>query len=248
MAIRPLDLLPTASIRKRLESVLRLQIVREPTHGHRDCTDIVRSGCPISVVFDVGANVGQSADKFGNAFPDAQLYCFEPASGTFDTLRRHLMGRTNVRCHHLALGSRVGETTLYLTDHPDANSATNSLIAPNNPVGTETVELRTIDGFASENEISRIDLLKIDAEGADLDILVGARSMLSLQKVAFVLAEVSFHPGDARHVLFDDVRSYLLPLGFHVFGIYEQQPEWTGEPRLRYANVCFSNEKAFSGR
>lgn len=200
------------------------------------------------MVFDVGANVGQSADKFGNAFPDAQLYCFEPASGTFDTLTRHLVGRTNVRCYHLAFGSSVGQATLYLTGRPDANSGTNSLIAPRNPVGTETVELRTIDGFASDNGIPRIDLLKIDAEGADLDILVGARSMLSSQRIAFVLTEVGFHPGDTRHVLFDDVRSYLLPLGFHVFGIYEQQPEWTGEPRLRYANVCFANQEAFSGR
>lgn len=217
-----------ASIRRRLERALRLQIVREPSHGHRDCTDIGRSGCPISVVFDVGANVGQSADKFGNAFPDAQLYCFEPASGTFDTLTRHLMGLTNVSCYHLAFASKVGQATLYLTGRPDANSGTNSLIAPKNPVATEIVKLCTIDVFASDNGISRIDLLKIDAEGADLDILVGARSMFSSQRVAFVLTEVGFHPGDTRHVLFDDVRSYLLPLGFHVFGIYEQQPEWTG--------------------
>ena len=245
---RPLDLLTSASIRKRLERALRLQIVREPTHGHRDCTDIERSGCLISVVFDVGANVGQSADKFASAFPDAQLYCFEPASGTYDTLTRHLVGRINVNCHHLALGSSDGQATLYLTGRPDANSATNSLIAPSNPIGEETVELRTIDGFASDNGISRIDLLKIDAEGADLDVLVGARSMLSSRRIAFVLTEVGFHPGDTRHVLFDDVRSYLLPVGFHVFGIYEQQPEWTGEQRLRYANVCFSNEKAFPGR
>jgi FkbM family methyltransferase len=244
---RPLDVLARASIRKRVESALHLQIIREPSHGNRDCTDIERSGCRISVVFDVGANVGQTADRFGIAFPDARLYCFEPASGTFDTLRRHLAGLSNVSCHQLAFGSAAGQATLYLTGRPDANSGTNSLIAPKNVVGTETVELCTIDGFASDNEISRIDLLKVDAEGADLDVLVGARNMLSSQRVAFILTEVGFHPGDTRHVLFDDVRSYLLPLGFHIFGIYDQTPEWSGH-RLCYANVCFASETAFSGR
>lgn len=244
---RPFRLPIKASIRKRIESALRLHIVGGSFHGHRDCTDIGRSGCRVSVVFDVGANVGQSADKFGIAFPDAHIHCFEPVSGTFLTLRRHLTGRTNVSCHRLALGSSDGPATLYLTGASDANSVTNSLIRPPNPVGTETVERRTIDSFASDNGIPRIDLLKIDAEGADLDVLVGARSMFSSQKVAFVLTEVGFHPGDARHVLFDDVRSYLLPLGFSVFGIYDQQPEWSGEQRLRFANVCFSNEQAFPG-
>jgi FkbM family methyltransferase len=236
-----------ASLRKRVESALRLQLVGGSFHGHRDCTDIERSGCRVSVVFDVGANVGQSADKFGAAFPNAHIHSFEPASGTFLTLTRHVTGRANVSCHHLALGSSDGRTTLYLTGASDVNSVTNSLMRPPNSVGEETVELRTIDSFASEHGIPRIDLLKIDAEGADLEVLVGARTMLASQKVAFVLTEVGFHPGDARHVLFDDVRSYLLPLGFSVFGIYDQQPEWSGEQRLRFANVCFSNERAFPG-
>jgi hypothetical protein len=37
------------------------------------------------------------------------------------------------------------------------------------------------------------------------------------------------------------VRDFLAPNGFALFGIYDQQPEWSGENRLRYANACFSH-------
>ncbi|HEV7704829.1 MAG TPA: FkbM family methyltransferase [Gemmatimonadaceae bacterium] len=232
----------------RVEAVLRHQVLRGFEHGHRDCTDIARSGCDISVVFDVGANVGQSAKKFSDAFGGARIYSFEPATGTFVTLEKALRECRNVSCHRLAFGRKDGDATLFLTGAADANSSTNSLIEPRNPVATETVVMRTIDSFAREARIPRLDLLKIDAEGFDLEVLIGARAMLSQQMVAFVLIEVGFDPADKRHVLFDDVRSFLSPFGFSVFGFYEQQPEWSGEKRLRYANACFSNESAFLPR
>lgn len=236
-----------AALRNRIESVLHLQILRGHEHGHRDCTDILRSGCSIEVVFDVGANVGQSAEKFCDAFPAAHVHSFEPVRRTFGTLEKSVGGRPNVSCYQLAFGSRNGRAPIYLTGESESGSLSNSLIEPAHSVGVEIVELRTIDAFAAEHAIPRIDLLKIDAEGSDLDVLSGAREMLSARKIALVLSEVGFHPGDTRHVLFDDVRSYMMPLGFSVFGIYEQQPEWSGERRLRYANVCFANERAFVG-
>jgi hypothetical protein len=46
-------------------------------------------------------------------------------------------------------------------------------------------------------------------------------------------------------VLFDDAREFLMARGFHVYGFYDQNLEWSGESRLRFANVCFANEAAF---
>ena len=150
-------------------------------------------------------------------------------------------GYTNIDCHNVALGGSDGQATIYLT----GQSISSSLIKPNTIVGSEVVEIRTVDGFAAKSQIKRIDLLKIDTEGLDLEVLKGAQNMLSAGQIPFVLVEVGFHPGDTRHVLFDDVRSYLLPMGYALFGIYDQQLEWSGEQRLRYANVCFSKESAF---
>jgi FkbM family methyltransferase len=189
----------------------------------------------------VGANVGQTALKFRIAFPKAKIYCFEPVKKTFEILKRKMNSYNTISCYQIAFGSSKGQETIYLTDQ----SNTSSLLKPDKKVGSEVVNICTVDGFALDNQIKRIDLLKIDTEGFDLEVLKGAQNMLSSGQIAFVLTEIGFHPGDARHVLFDEIRSYLLPMGYAVFGIYDQQLEWSGEKRLRYANVCFSKESAF---
>jgi FkbM family methyltransferase len=232
------------SARRRLQSNIEeffgISISRE-YHGQRDWFDIGSSGCKIKTIFDVGANIGQSAIKFRTAFPDATIHCFEPIKDTFEELVGNVNGYASVRCHQIALGNKEGQESMYLTDQ----SLTNSLIMPGKFVGLEDVKVLTVDGFASDNQIERIDLLKVDTEGFDLEVLRGAQNLLSSGKIAFVLVEVGFHPGDSRHVLFDDVRSFLLKIGYSVFGVYDQTMEWSGEQRLRFANVCFSNESAF---
>jgi FkbM family methyltransferase len=238
-------------IRQSVRDILRRPIVplevashllRRPIkpwdgHGFSLYTDIKRSGCRISTVFDVGANVGQSAWRFKNAFPDAAIYCFEPVKRTFSTLESNMTGVAGIELHQIALGSIEGEAAIYLT----RSSVDSSLIRPNTDVGSEVVLVSTVDRFARDNHIQDIGLLKVDTEGFDLEVLKGAESMLSSGCVAFVLAEARFTPGEGKHVLFDDIRSYLLPMGYALFGIYDQQLEWSGEQRLRYANVCFCN-------
>jgi FkbM family methyltransferase len=193
------------------------------------------------MIFDVGANLGQSACKFSYAFPDATIHSFEPVSAIYKQLETAVAKDAHLHCHHMALGSQAGSRTVYIASDPHMHS----LIRPVETIGEEQVMVQTLDRFTAENNIECIDLLKVDTEGFDLEVLKGAEQLLSEKRVAFVLVEVGFHPGDTRHVLFDDVRAYLLGKGFAVFGIYDQQLEWSGEQRIRFANVCFSNEAAF---
>jgi hypothetical protein len=121
---------------------------------------------------------------------------------------------------------------------------TSSLVRPpaDELRGVEEVDVTTLDDFLAANGVSAVDLLKIDAEGYDLEVLKGAEQTLSAGRVRVVMAEVGFHPGDDRHPLFDDVRDMLVDYGFAVFGIYEQHLEWTGEPALRFANAVFCKQ------
>jgi FkbM family methyltransferase len=204
-------------------------------HGRDDCHDIQETHREITTVFDVGANNGSSALKFADAFPAATIHSFEPVTKTFEILRANVAKQQGIRCHRLAMGSAPGVAKIFLTTHDTMSS----LIRPETVLGEETITVTTVDEFALVQNIDRIDLLKVDAEGLDLDVLRGAEGMLASGKVTFILAEVGFHPGDTRHVLFDDVRDFLSPHGFSVFGFYDQQLEWSGEKKLRYANVCF---------
>lgn len=217
----------------------RLLPFEDPRHGMVDTNDLSRAGGEINTIVDVGAHTGQSAIRFRVAFPDARIISVEPIRSTFAELQRRTAD-LNVECFRLALGPANGMATMYLT--PVSN--TNSLVRPTDEEcqGTEEVEVQTFDDFAAAIDIDTIDLLKIDAEGFDLEVLHGAHATLAARRVRFVLIEVGFHPGDDRHPLFDDVRATLMEHGFRVFGIYAQTLEWTGEPAMRFANALFCRQ------
>ncbi len=214
----------------------RLMVFENAKHGLADTVDLARAEGEIRTIVDVGANTGQSALRFRAAFPSARIISLEPIRATYDELVRRTRG-ADVECHRLAVGSSSGRATMHLTPF----SETNSLIRPPDDElrGVEEVDVATLDDFLRDNGISTIDLLKVDAEGYDLEVLRGAAKTLSEGRMRFVMAEVGFHPGDDRHPLFDEVRDMLRIYGFAVFGIYEQNLEWTGVPAMRFANAIF---------
>jgi hypothetical protein len=66
--------------------------------------------------------------------------------------------------------------------------------------------------------------------------------MLASGRIALVLIEVGFTPGDERHAWLENVWRYLQPSGFWLDGVYGQKPEWSGEERLGFGNALFVNE------
>lgn len=226
-----------AKFRGAVDNFLGLQLFRAGVHGHSYCHDIKKAGLDVSVIFDVGANIGQSVIRFSNAFPQAQIYCFEPVSKTFQILKNNVNGYGNVKCYNCALGDADKKATIYLSP----SSILSSLIKPSAKTDSEEVTVRTVDRVSAENKIEHIDLLKIDAEVFDLEVLKGAQSFLKSHRVSYVVVEVGFQRSDPRHVLFDEIMAYLYSMGYQVYGVYDQSHDSSGGTPLLFANVCFSS-------
>ena len=225
-------------VKNLVESIFDVQIYSAHPHGRDDCHDIRGTGIAIKNILDVGAHVGESALKFTENFPYSTIHSFEPAAQTAELLRNNVARHENVRVHQMAVGATMGSATIYHMRH----STMNSLVRPEFAEGEEMVRVTTIDEFVNANALLHIDLLKIDAEGSDLDVLAGANVVLGQGRVSFVLVEVTFTRTNKYHVLFDDVRDFLALKQFSVFGFYDQQLEWSGENRLRFSNACFIHE------
>lgn len=224
-------------VKQAFERKFHVKVYSTRPHGRDDCNDIANSGMAIRTILDVGANDGSSSLKFHAGFPEALIHAFEPVSTTFETLASNVGTIQQIRCHQLAVGESSTTASIYVTQH----STTSSLIRPESSLREEVVAVTTVDAFAADQRLPKIDLLKIDTEGYDLNVLRGSRGMFAREAIHFVLVEVGFHRHDSRHVLFDDVRDLLEGSGFSVYGFYDQQLEWSGENRLRYANVCFAH-------
>jgi FkbM family methyltransferase len=196
-----------------------------------------------SVIFDVGANVGQSAAMFAEAFPSARIYAFEPVAATHATLKSRLAAHPNVSAFNLALGRRSGSVEI----ESQRNSVMNRIVERRGaPARTKTEAAAMVagDAFCAEHSVERIDLLKIDTEGHDLEVLVGFQSMLKEMRIGLIDAEVGMNRGNTRHVPFEAVKAYLDPLGYHIFHLHEQMMEipFSGRPVLRRCNVAFISD------
>jgi FkbM family methyltransferase len=188
-----------------------------------------------AVVFDVGAHHGQSARSFLRWFPAAQVYCFEPVTGTFRTLSQNLSGQDRVHCLQLALGAAPGRASVRLEGSSDMYGIEQGAAGP-----AEEVTVATVDRLCQREGIARLSLLKIDTEGHDLAVLEGAEEMVHRQAVDLIQVEAGWHPENRRHVPAAAFKAHLEPRGYRLFGIYQQKGEWpSGEPHLRRADLVF---------
>lgn len=218
--------------------------IRKPEFQHgRDVTlDLKRRCVGLRTIFDVGANVGQTATVFAKAYPAAGIRSFEPFTATFMLLRKNTARLPNVLCEQLALGSSTGNISVPF----QTSSVNNSLRATAGPPSggvEESIVVDTLDGYCRARAIDEIDYLKIDTEGHDLEVLRGAKKLLADHRVGFVQVEAAMTRANRKHVAFAEFDDYLWNFGYVLFGIYEQTPEWDGEARLRFANPVFISPK-----
>ena len=169
----------------------------------------------MNIIVDVGANIGQSQQIFAKAFPAARIYCFEPVLETFEKLKKNVIGH-NTHCICRALGEEEKMSKMYLNIHgnhlmnslnPNTNSTNNNIV----------VSVTTLDRFTKENNIKRINFLKIDTEGWDIKVLLGGKQLLKEMNIDIIQIEAGIHPENISHARFQDISSYLFALNYYIF-------------------------------
>jgi hypothetical protein len=132
---------------------------------------------------------------------------------------------------------------MLLEGQPDMYTLAQESAAPASGL-TQEVMIETVDGFCRRRGVDHISLLKIDTEGHDLAVLVGAEDLLRRQAIDLIDVEAGMNPENQRHVPVGEFSSYLETHGYRLFGIYRQTNEWpTGEPHLRRADLVFVSDR-----
>ena len=176
-------------------------------------------------LLDVGANVGQTVKLLASVFHDGRIYSFEPVPSTFAELLKNTAGVAGVECVNEALGAVSGAATI-TTDRDGQNTLVEEVTSGN--TATATVSVSTVDEFCDARSIERVDLLKIDTEGHEVEVIRGARSMLSAGRIDLVLAECDFrHRPNEPHGDSSDPQD-LEEHGFAVAGLYSGGVDGSG--------------------
>lgn len=174
------------------------------------------------LILDVGANVGQSTMRFLNHFKKLRIHSFEPSPSTFERLEVNCSPYSQVTCWNCGVGSKDGLVEFHENEMSDMSSfLTPSRFAWGNIVKSSTVNVVSLDTFASEHDIKFIHLLKSDTQGYDLEVLKGAKGLMDENRIGLVYFEFIFSHMYANLPAFDDVFRYLTDKGFLLVSFYD---------------------------
>jgi FkbM family methyltransferase len=156
------------------------------------------------ICFDIGANIGEYS-LFLNKYTNAKIYAFEPLPESFKKLKKMTLGK-NVICENIALGSKTEIRTLY---YNPKSSQKASLHRDMNKIHyvknnyKKMIRALTLDEFVKKNKIKKIDLIKIDTEGHELEVIKGSLKTISNLKPTFIQIEMNWHSIFANYNLYD---------------------------------------------
>lgn len=159
------------------------------------------------VILDIGANTGIYSLISKSVNPSSKVYAFEPVKRVYEKLcDNNTLNNYDISCFELAASDKDGEAVIYDTPTPHIYSvAVNKNISGlSNTIETKikTIKLST---FIKENNLRKIDLIKIDVETHEPEVLYGMGEYLSLYKPTLLIEILNNEVGDKVQTLIKDI-------------------------------------------
>lgn len=187
--------------------------------GEKYVLKLIQKETKSPTIFDVGANKGQYAKLVDEVFAgNAKIHSFEPGHTTYNELTKNTKNIKGIQTNNFGLGSNEAQMELNYDVQGSglASLHTRKLEHMNIDFSKkEIVEIKTIDSFCKEHTIQKIDLLKIDVEGHEMEVLKGAQNMLSRKHIGAIQFEFGGCNIDSRtyfqdfyYLLKDNYRLY----------------------------------------
>ena len=183
--------------------------------------DIAQSINSMPVVLDVGANIGAISLKLAQIFPQAIIYAFEPTHYAWKKLTRNLTLNPTLGERIYPIQSFVGEESLKETDFKAFSSWPIDSLKENSAkhkvhLGEEkeaTSSQISIDDFVKLKNIQKVDLIKIDTDGYELNVLRGAVNTLKNHR-PIVVFEFCAYLLKEKGISFSDFSNLFGPLNY----------------------------------
>ena len=195
------------------------------------------------VVVEAGAFCGHDTVVISDCWQQGTVHAFEPVPQLYEQLKKRVAHKTNVFIYQCALGNVVGQAELYVAEKPETPgilSQAGSLLRPKERLKWSplvykqsiSVQTVTLDFWAKEQAISKIDFLWFDLQGYALPVLKAAPCILKTIKIIYV--EVEFVEAYEGQALYHEVREWLEQQGFSVVAVdFVDQKTWF------FGNVIF---------
>jgi len=181
----------------------------------------------IRVVFDVGANIGDVTLAAVRSFPNAHIYSFEPVRATYQTLCENIRNYSDrITPYNFGFFNASEVLDIHIASFHGASSILDQSLAHKSvhphitETGTESIQVYTLDSFMAGKSIDRIDIVKIDVEGVELEVIAGGRETFE-NKVDNVFIELSFLRRNRESPYWVEICKSLYDSGFMLVNVYD---------------------------
>ncbi len=165
------------------------------------------------IVLEAGANIGSETLLISKILNKGTIYCFEPNPYSFERLKINISINElkNVYAYDYALGEADNEIKFHIYPKGFCNSGMSSKYMETSITHEITVIQKTVDTFVHENNITKLDFIKMDIQGAEIDLLNGASETLKRFKPT-IFTEACEPYNDTKQLY-----EILVSLGYDVF-------------------------------
>ena len=199
-----------------------------------------------SIFFDVGGNYGQTIDEFRSVFKNCEIHSFEPSPAVFEVLKKKTSTIPNLKVWNYGIGST--SKRLYLNENSHRNMSSFLEMGKDCWGSIEqkvSVPMNTIDNFCEENKIKKIDILKVDTQGFELEVFKGAKKCMQENRIGLLYFEVTFMDMYKELPTFGELYDFATNNGFELVTIY---PIKYSNKKAGWTDMLFKhkNYKGFS--
>lgn len=172
---------------------------------------------PNGVAFDIGAHVGIWSLLAARRVPSSQIHAFEPVPERREQLLAHMaMNDVNrITVNPCAVGATDGTVSFFAVH--DGNTGTSSLVRHHTADVEICVPMSTLDSYVEKSAIDRVDVMKVDVEGAELLVFSGARKLLSGDDAPAIFFEADDRLSSSFGVSSRDVKRLLVEYGYAIY-------------------------------
>lgn len=173
---------------------------------------------PNPIILEAGAFDGSDTIRMAKKWPSAMIYAFEPVPELYARLKNNTYQYPNIHCYQIALSNTNGTAPFYISEKsakPGIPSQAGSLLSPKDRLRYSSMQFPytiqvptiTLDSWAQQHSISRIDCAWLDMQGHELNVLQASNVILPSLKAIY--SEVGFYENYANQPIYTDVKKWL---------------------------------------
>ena len=166
-------------------------------------------------IVDVGANRGEYSIAISKKYPNSRVVAFEPSKLIFGNLSNNVKSYSQIVPYNLGLGQTISERKLYKESELSKISSLTKLDITKERF-TETVRIQSLDELASDFQLLNIDLMKIDVEGHEMEVIIGAQESIKkglIRCIQFEIGGSSIDTGTS----FRSIYLFLSEMGYSIY-------------------------------